>query len=145
MAAARRHPVVVEAEGPPPPLARIGAQKFDDAVTHLLDNAIEASDQGVPVRILLRHAAAGLEIDIIDRGPGMTPEFVRDRLFRPLDTSKEKGSGIGAWQARELLRESGGELTVMTSPGLGTTMRLSLPVDHRPPVDDGMRARRLSA
>jgi putative PEP-CTERM system histidine kinase len=149
MAAARRHPVVVEAEGLPPPLARIGAQKFDDAVTHLLDNAIEASDQGVPVRILLRRAGVGLEIDIIDRGPGMTPEFVRDRLFRPLDTSKEKGSGIGAWQARELLREAGGELTVLTSPGLGTTMRLSLPVDDRLPVDDGMdegmRARRLSA
>jgi putative PEP-CTERM system histidine kinase len=145
LAARRRHPVLVEAEGPLPFLARIGAQQFDDAVTHLLDNAIEASDQGVPVRILLRRAGAGLEIDIIDQGPGMTPEFVRDRLFRPLDTSKERGSGIGAWQARELLREAGGELAVLTSPGLGTTMRLSLPVDRRPAGDDGIQARRLSA
>ena len=37
---------------------------------------------------------------IIDRGPGMTPEFIRDELFRPLSTSKAQGSGIGAWQKR---------------------------------------------
>ena len=56
----------------------------------------------------------------------MTAEFVRDRLFRPLVTSKPQGSGIGAWQARELLREAGGDL-VLTSPGAGTTMRLLVP------------------
>jgi putative PEP-CTERM system histidine kinase len=145
MAAARRHPVVVEPEGTLPGWAAIGPQKFDAAVTHLLDNAIEASDQGVPVRILLRTAAPDrIEIDIVDRGPGMTAEFVRDRLFRPLDTSKVAGSGIGAWQARELLREAGGELSVLTSPGLGTTMRLSLRTQDgaATPIAE---ARRLSA
>jgi putative PEP-CTERM system histidine kinase len=144
MAAARRHPVLVETEGPPSGLAAIGPQKFDAAVTHLLDNAIEASDQGVPVRLLLRRAGGGLEIDIIDQGPGMTAEFVRDRLFRPLDTSKAAGSGIGAWQARELLREAGGELSVLTAPGLGTTMRLSVRAQEGPaaPIAE---ARRLSA
>jgi putative PEP-CTERM system histidine kinase len=140
LAAARRHPVLVEAADATPPAA-IAAQAFDMAVTHLLDNAIEASDQGVPVRILLRRAGvSAIEIDIIDQGPGMTPEFVRDRLFRPLDTSKAKGSGIGAWQARELLRQAGGELSVLTAPGRGTTMRLSVR------TADGMpSARRLSA
>jgi putative PEP-CTERM system histidine kinase len=145
MAAARRHPVLVETEGAPPGLAAIAAQKFDAAVTHLLDNAIEASGQEVAVRIVLRAASAGrLEIDIIDQGPGMTPEFVRDRLFRPLDTSKAAGSGIGAWQARELLREAGGELSVLTRPGQGTTMRLSVRAQEGPaaPIAE---ARRLSA
>jgi putative PEP-CTERM system histidine kinase len=141
LAAARRHPVQVEADGSTPPAAAIAAASFDMAVTHLLDNAIEASDQGVPVRILLRQAGvSSIEIDIIDQGPGMTPEFVRDRLFRPLDTSKVTGSGIGAWQARELLRQAGGELSVLTAPGRGTTMRLSVR------AADGMpSARRLSA
>jgi signal transduction histidine kinase len=57
----------------------------------------------------------------------MTPEFIRDELFRPLSTSTRQGSGIGAWQARELLREAGGELTVLSRPGAGTTMRVVLP------------------
>jgi len=150
MAAARRHPVLVETEGAPPGLAAIAAQKFDAAVTHLLDNAIEASGQEAAVRIVLRAASAGrLEIDIIDQGPGMTPEFVRDRLFRPLDTSKAAGSGIGAWQARELLREAGGELSVLTQPGQGTTMRLSVRAQEgsAAPIAEAhiAEARRLSA
>jgi signal transduction histidine kinase len=48
-------------------------------------------------------------------------------LFRPLATSKRDGSGIGAWQARELAREAGGDLTVLSELGVGTTMRLILP------------------
>jgi signal transduction histidine kinase len=77
--------------------------------------------------VALRREDGRIVIDIADRGPGMTPEFVRDVLFRPLGTSKAKGSGIGAWQARELLREAGGDLSVLTRPGEGTTMRLTLP------------------
>jgi signal transduction histidine kinase len=54
---------------------------------------------------------------------------VRGALFRPLAPSQPHGNGIGAWQARELLRRAGGELDVVTSPGRGTTMRLWLPLD----------------
>jgi signal transduction histidine kinase len=57
----------------------------------------------------------------------MTPEFIRDELFRPLSTSKPTGSGIGAWQARELLCGAGGDLAVLSRPGAGTTMRVILP------------------
>jgi putative PEP-CTERM system histidine kinase len=133
MAAARRHPVrlaPVDSEiggGGEIGLAAIGPASFDAAVTHLLDNAIEASPAGVPVILALRRQGERIEIDIIDKGPGMTAEFVRDQLFRPLSTSKPQGSGIGVWQARDLLREAGGELTALTSPGAGTTMRLAMP------------------
>jgi signal transduction histidine kinase len=57
----------------------------------------------------------------------MAAEFVRDELFRPLRTTKDGGHGIGAYQARELLRDSGGDLLVISKPGVGTTMRLILP------------------
>jgi putative PEP-CTERM system histidine kinase len=128
IAAGQRHPVRIEPAGPGKPgLAAIDQARFDAAVTHLLNNAIEASDQGVPVRIVVGRQGGHIQIDIIDQGPGMTAEFVRDRLFRPLVTSKPQGSGIGAWQARELLREAGGDLVVLTSPGAGTTMRLLVP------------------
>jgi putative PEP-CTERM system histidine kinase len=110
------------------PLVAMPPESFDAAVTHLLDNAAEASPPGEPVLLVVRPGRDALEIDIIDRGPGMSAEFVRDHLFRPLATSKPGGSGIGAWQARDLLTRAGGSLSVLTTPGEGTTMRLSLPV-----------------
>ena len=54
----------------------------------------------------------------------MTAEFIRDQLFRPFGTSKREGTGIGAFQARELLREAGGDLHVDSRPGAGTTVHL---------------------
>jgi len=113
---------------------RMAASAFDAVVTHLLNNAMEATHSAAtggepePVRILLRHEARQALIDIVDTGPGMTPEFIRDELFRPFRTSKAEGSGIGAYQARELVRGAGGDLIVLSRPGEGTTMRLILPL-----------------
>jgi putative PEP-CTERM system histidine kinase len=114
----------------------MAAAAFDAVITHLLDNAIEASHMAAAaagseperVRILLRHEARRALIDIVDAGTGMTPEFVRDELFRPFRTSKPEGSGIGAYQARELVRGAGGDLLVLSRLGAGTTMRLLLPL-----------------
>jgi signal transduction histidine kinase len=64
-------------------------------------------------------------IEIEDDGPGMSAEFVRDELFRPLATTKRTGHGIGAFQARELIVDMGGRLDVVSAPGAGTTMRVS--------------------
>jgi putative PEP-CTERM system histidine kinase len=110
------------------PLAAIAAARFDTAIGHLMNNAAEASPPGEPVRVRVYAEGAHVLVDVIDRGPGMAAEFVRDQLFRPLSTSKRQGSGIGAWQARELLREAGGDLAVLSRPGAGTTMRVTLPV-----------------
>lgn len=128
--AARPGPVGLEAEGQSTGMVAMTPERFDAAVTHLLDNAQEASRPGEPVRVRVRREAGRIVVDIIDQGMGMTPEFIRDELFRPLSTSKPRGNGIGAWQARELLREAGGDLTVLSRPGVGTTMRLVLPVQE---------------
>lgn len=100
---------------------------FDTVVAHILNNAIDASDPQTAVEIDLRVEAHGVVVDVADKGPGMTAEFVRDELFRPLRTTKGTGHGIGAYQARELLREAGGDLLVISKPNVGTTMRLILP------------------
>ncbi len=122
-----RHPVELEHDGTAHGAIPMPAEHFDSAVTHLLDNAIEASPPGQPVRLALGREAGHLVLRITDAGPGMSAAFVRDVLFRPLLSAKPGGSGIGAWQARELLRRAGGELDVITHPGAGTTMRLRLP------------------
>ena len=105
--------------------AAIDPDSFDAVVTHLLNNAIEASEAGIDICLYVE--AHGVVVDIIDHGSGMAPEFVRDELFRPLRTSKGDGHGIGAYQARELLRDAGGDLLVISKPHVGTTMRVILP------------------
>lgn len=114
---------------------------FDAVITHLVSNAIDAtqarppaSDGSFPpVRVSVGHEAGRVLIDIVDRGVGMSAEFLRDTLFRPFGTAKRGGTGIGAFQARELAREAGGELVVSSRPGEGTTMRLVLPAAISPP------------
>jgi signal transduction histidine kinase len=59
----------------------------------------------------------------------MTAVFVRERLFRPFDSTKGTQSmGIGAYQAREYIRQIGGQLDVASSPGSGTTFDIRLPL-----------------
>jgi signal transduction histidine kinase len=106
----------------------IDAESFDAVAAHLLDNAIEASPPDSQVRVEVRQEALTVVIDIIDAGSGMTPEFIRDELFRPFASTRRDGHGIGAYQARELLREAGGDLLVLSRVGSGTTMRLLLPM-----------------
>ena len=101
--------------------------QFDAVISHLLDNALEASAPEAPVRVVLRRDALSMEIDVIDRGAGMSAEFMRDSLFRPFHSTKRGGHGIGVFQARELLRQAGGDLLVFSTPGEGTTMRIVLP------------------
>jgi putative PEP-CTERM system histidine kinase len=105
----------------------IDPEAFDAVVQHLLNNALEASAGAGTVRVVLRHEALSVVVDIVDDGPGMTPEFIRDELFRPFATTKGGGHGIGAYQARQLLREAGGDLLVLSRRPGGTTMRLLLP------------------
>jgi len=67
-------------------------------------------------------------LTVSDSGSGMTPEFVRERLFRPFDTTKgSKGMGIGAYQVREYVHGLDGRVRVQSVLGVGTTVTLRLP------------------
>ena len=72
----------------------------------------------------------------------MTAEFIRDRLFRPFDSTKgSKGMGIGAYQVREYIRQLGGSVEVSSSPGQGTRFSISLPVSPQAEDSAGRDAR----
>jgi signal transduction histidine kinase len=115
--------------------AAIDAESFDAVISHLLNNAIEASPTNARVRLRVRREAMSMVIDIRDEGPGMSPEFIRDALFRPFASTKGGGHGIGVYQARELLRAAGGDLLVLSRVGSGTTMRILLPVMRAVSID----------
>ena len=121
----------------PPPVENIrvamAEPDLDAALTHLLDNAVNAAGPSGTVRLKASSEGGRVAVEITDDGPGMTAEFIRDELFRPFRSKTEGGSGIGAFQARELLRRCGGDLVVVSREGAGTTMRLLLP--HVEPVE----------
>ena len=109
-------------------VAAIDPEPLRSALTHLARNAIEASYPGGSVVISTRRHGAQLVIDIVDRGEGMDDAFIRDELFLPFRSTKSGGYGIGAFQTRELIRQSGGDLEVISERGAGTTMRILLPL-----------------
>jgi signal transduction histidine kinase len=67
-------------------------------------------------------------IEVVDSGTGMSAEFVRSRLFRPFDSTKSGGFGIGAYEARELVRAMRGRLEVESREGLGSRFAVILPL-----------------
>ncbi len=111
-----------------PCLVAMAPRDLRSVIEHLLDNAVRAAD-GTPVELKLHGDAQQVSIEIVDRGSGMSTEFLRDELFRPFRSgaSESDGFGIGAYQSRELVRAAGGELYVTTKPGAGTTMQIVLP------------------
>lgn len=129
------HPIAVEGEGDRHVLA--APARLETALLHLVQNAIDASPANVPVRILVDGDQAG-RISVIDGGAGMDEAFVRDRLFRPFSSSKPDGFGIGAYEARSLVAEMGGTLTVESAPGKGSRFSITLsdaPTDAAPETE----------
>jgi signal transduction histidine kinase len=63
-----------------------------------------------------------------DEGAGMPEAFVRDRLFKPFQTTKSSGMGIGAYESFQYVQELGGKMSVDSAPGQGTRITLLLPL-----------------
>jgi putative PEP-CTERM system histidine kinase len=105
--------------------APIDASALEQALGHLLQNALDASSGAVTVRV----ASDGetVSIAIADRGIGMDADFIRNRLFQPFASTKSGGFGIGAFEARSLITAMGGRLSVDSRLGDGTTFTISLP------------------
>lgn len=99
------------------------------AITHAISNAQDATPADGRVDVGLFVDAGHCTVTITDTGAGMDADFVRDRLFRPFDSTKgAQGMGIGAHQIRETIREMGGSISIESTPGEGTTLRLHIPL-----------------
>ena len=102
--------------------------EFIMVLTHLIRNAQDATPPEGSVEVELAEDDGHVRIAIRDTGAGMTPEFIRKRLFRPFDSTKgSEGMGIGAYQAREFARKLVGDLKVESAEGAGTTVTLVIP------------------
>lgn len=134
------------ASGMPLPILELSQQRIIvnadrdrllSVICHVVQNAQDATPADGSVRLRLQCDGSHAVIDVIDTGCGMDAQFIRDRLFRPFDSTKGgAGMGIGAFDAREFARELGGDVQVQSCPGEGTTFSIRLPLA----AADGRRA-----
>jgi len=97
-------------------------------LTHLIDNARQATSASGVIELRVRNSGSMGIIEIRDDGQGMTADFVRNRLFRPFDTTRgNAGMGIGMYESREFIRQLGGDIQVESESGKGTSISLLIP------------------
>ena len=104
---------------------------LEQAIGHLLQNAVDASQASQPIIVRMGGDGSDVTIAIVDHGPGMDSDFVRTRLFQPFASTKDGGFGVGAFEARSLVAAMGGRLTVDSRPGKGSRFTIHLP-ERRP-------------
>jgi putative PEP-CTERM system histidine kinase len=102
--------------------------RLDRVIGHLVQNAIEATGRDGKVMLRLNRDSESAVIEISDTGQGMSEEFIRERLFKPFESTKSAGMGIGVFETREYVHELGGTVEVSSSPSAGTTFKLTLPL-----------------
>jgi putative PEP-CTERM system histidine kinase len=115
------------------------APALEQAVTHLLHNALDASAPAQPVMIDLLADGNEVAISVIDQGKGMSPDFIRNNLFQPFASTKDGGFGVGAFEARALVAAMGGRLAVTSRPGKGSCFTIHLPAPQ--PAEQRTRKR----
>ena len=129
-----QHPVVTS--GVRSAIAHADPASLEQLLGHLVQNAIDASPANEPVTLAVLADGERVAIDVIDLGTGMSPGFIRDKLFKPFVSSKEGGFGIGAFEARQLAHAMEGRIEVTSREGKGTRFRVILRAAH--PADLGM-------
>jgi signal transduction histidine kinase len=66
-------------------------------------------------------------LSVSDDGPGMERDFIEKSLFKPFQSTKKKGLGIGLYQCKTIVEAHGGWIDVESEPGMGSTFSVSLP------------------
>jgi signal transduction histidine kinase len=103
-------------------------ERLERVIGHLIQNALDATNQEGKVWVTLERRGDRAAIEVGDTGHGMSQEFIRNRLFKPFQSTKQAGMGIGAYESAQYIRELGGEMLVDSEEGKGTRITMILPL-----------------
>ncbi len=102
--------------------------RIERVIGHVVQNAFDATDASGRVWLRLRRASGQARVEVGDTGHGMSPDFIRNRLFKPFNTTKSTGMGIGAYESFQYVKELGGSISVESQPDKGTVMTILMPL-----------------
>jgi len=105
---------------------RADAGQLRRVLLNLTRNAAAATRTG-RVQIAARRVETGVRIEVSDDGPGVPPAL-REQIFTPFFTTREKGTGLGLAFVREIVRAHGGEVSVRDAPGGGSVFSFDLAI-----------------
>lgn len=111
------------------PVATRGhAERMERVIGHLVNNALDATTPEQRVWLKIDRMGSHARVEVGDNGHGMSEAFMRDRLFKPFETTKNTGMGIGAYESFQYVQELGGKVDVQSREGEGTVVTLLLPL-----------------
>jgi signal transduction histidine kinase len=108
-------------------LVALHINTFRRVLVNLLDNARDAMPQGGTLTLRGRRQGMTVQLEVADTGLGIPPER-QHQIFEPLHTTKPGGTGLGLYIVQEVMAAHGGQVTVQSTVGAGTTFTLTLPV-----------------
>ncbi|MDE2598553.1 MAG: PEP-CTERM system histidine kinase PrsK [Rhodocyclaceae bacterium] len=109
-------------------MARGHEERIERVIGHVIQNALDATPPDGSIAVLLDVHEGMARVEVTDTGKGMAPEFLRDRLFKPFQTTKEAGMGIGAYESFQYVQELGGRIDVGSELGVGTRVTMVFPL-----------------
>jgi putative PEP-CTERM system histidine kinase len=111
-----------------PVVTRGHEERLERVIGHMVQNAFDATPASGRVWLRLDRSGGQALVEVGDNGQGMSEEFVRERLFKPFQTTKQAGMGIGAYESFQYVQELGGKITVDSTIGQGTVITVLLPL-----------------
>jgi putative PEP-CTERM system histidine kinase len=111
-----------------PVVTRGHEERLERVIGHMVQNAFDATPASGRVWLRLDRSSGQALVEVGDNGQGMSEEFVRERLFKPFQTTKQAGMGIGAYESFQYVQELGGKITVDSTIGQGTVITVLLPL-----------------
>lgn len=109
-------------------VARGHDERLERIIGHMVQNAFDATEPPGRVWLKLQRASGMAQVEVGDTGRGMSAQFVRERLFKPFQTTKQAGMGIGAYESYQYVQELGGKIQVDSELGRGTVIKILLPL-----------------
>jgi len=112
----------------PVPKTAMDSEQIHKVLTNLVLNASEALNGNGVIRVVTLHEGDTVSVSVRDNGCGMSEEFIENSLFRPFQTTKKKGLGIGLFHCKMIVEAHRGKIEVNSIVGKGTEFRVILPV-----------------